>query len=169
MPHDLNVSMETQMIRPSIASLAAGVFSLCVVLGSHALAQHQGHQPSQPSSAYRGMEARSIKALSEAQIADLKSGRGMGLALAAELNGNPGPMHVLELADNLTLTPDQRIRMEDMVHAMKQETIGIGEDVIMAERAKPSEGAESRHSAGTGPGGSFRRGSSVTPAALRLR
>ena len=48
---------------------------------------------------YAGMQARQIKALSEQQISDLDAGRGMGLALAAELNGYPGPSHVLELAD----------------------------------------------------------------------
>ena len=32
---------------------------------------------------YPGMESRSIKALSDQQIADLRAGRGMGLALAA--------------------------------------------------------------------------------------
>jgi hypothetical protein len=39
---------------------------------------------------YAGMQARSIKSLSEQQVADLSAGRGMGLALAAELNGYPG-------------------------------------------------------------------------------
>jgi hypothetical protein len=34
-------------------------------------------------SSYAGMQTRPIKALSEQQIADLKAGRGMGLALAA--------------------------------------------------------------------------------------
>ena len=47
---------------------------------------------------YAGMTTRQVKALSEQQVADLRAGRGMGLALAAELNGYPGPMHVLELA-----------------------------------------------------------------------
>ena len=36
-------------------------------------------------SPYAGMQSRPIKALSEQQIADLKTGRGMGLALTAEL------------------------------------------------------------------------------------
>jgi len=43
------------------------------------------HQP------YAGMQSRPIKALSEQQIGDLKAGRGMGLALPAELNGYPVP------------------------------------------------------------------------------
>ena len=55
-------------------------------------------------SPYAGMQTRSIKALSEQQIADLKAGRGMGLALPAELNGYPGPVHVLELSDQLGLS-----------------------------------------------------------------
>jgi hypothetical protein len=41
---------------------------------------------------YSGMQTRPIKALSEQQVGDLRAGRGMGLALAAELNGYPGPV-----------------------------------------------------------------------------
>jgi hypothetical protein len=33
------------------------------------------------------MQNRTIKTLSDQQVADLNAGRGMGLALAAELNG----------------------------------------------------------------------------------
>src|SRR5919107_1454461 len=44
------------------------------------------------------MLGRPVKSLSEQQVADLRAGRGMGLALPAELNGYPGPMHVLEHA-----------------------------------------------------------------------
>jgi dienelactone hydrolase len=47
------------------------------------------------------MQARPIKAPSDQQIADLQAGRGMGLALPAELNGYPGPSHLLELSDKL--------------------------------------------------------------------
>ncbi|WP_271518420.1 hypothetical protein [Bradyrhizobium sp. CCBAU 53380] len=38
---------------------------------------------------YAGMQSRGIKALSDQQISDLRAGRGMGLALAAELNAIP--------------------------------------------------------------------------------
>lgn len=50
-----------------------------------------GQQP------YAGLQSRAIKTLSEQQIADLNAGRGMGLALAAELNGYPDPIHTIEL------------------------------------------------------------------------
>jgi len=57
------------------------------------------------------MQTRPTKALSEQQVDDLRAGRGMGLALAAELNGYPGPSHLLELADKLELSADQRVRI----------------------------------------------------------
>ena len=59
---------------------------------------------------YAGLQNRPLKALSDEQLADLKAGRGMGLALAGELNGYPGPKHVLELAKELNLTDAQRAR-----------------------------------------------------------
>src|SRR5262249_43284776 len=82
---------------------------------------------------YTGLEGRSIKALSEQQIADLRAGRGMGLALAAELNGYPGPMHVLELADALDLSSRQRAKMQELFTAMKAEAIPLGERLIAQE------------------------------------
>jgi len=91
------------------------------------MAWPQAHQP------YSGLEARPIKALSDQQIADLKAGRGMGMALAAELNGYPGPVHVLELAEPLGLTPGQRERMAELFEAMKAEAVALGETLIAAE------------------------------------
>ncbi|TFV44521.1 hypothetical protein [Bradyrhizobium niftali] len=58
----------------------------------------------QAQMSYAGLQMRPIKALSEQQVADLS----LGLALAAELNGYPDPSHVLELADKLDLTTEQR-------------------------------------------------------------
>src|SRR5882724_4734760 len=84
-------------------------------------------------SPYAGMQTRPIKALSAQQIDDLKAGRGMGLALAAELNGFPGPLHVLELADQLELTQAQRAAMEQLFAVMKTEAVPIGERLIGEE------------------------------------
>src|SRR5882724_2320911 len=82
---------------------------------------------------YAGMQARPIKALSDQQVADLKAGRGMGLALAAELNGYPGPSHLLELSDKLGLTSDQNSTLKKVFDAMKAETIPIGGDLVARE------------------------------------
>ena len=49
-------------------------------------------------------------------------GRGFGLAFAADQNGYPGPMHVLELKDQLKLTPDQQAKAQALMHAMFAES-----------------------------------------------
>ncbi|MDB5380143.1 MAG: hypothetical protein JWR00_4589, partial [Rubritepida sp.] len=72
--------------------------------------------------------------LSSAEVADLRAGRGMGLALPAELNGYPGPVHVLELTDALRLSPAQRETMLRLVAAMRAEVIPLGEQLIAGER-----------------------------------
>jgi Spy/CpxP family protein refolding chaperone len=107
--------------------VAAAAF---ITAGGIALAQHQHNQ-----TPYAGLQQRDVKALSEQQLADLRGGRGMGLALAAELNGYPGPIHVLELADQLQLTDAQRQRMRALTDQMKAEAVPVGEKLIERERA----------------------------------
>lgn len=97
---------------------------VCAFLVSPALAQHQP---------YSGMEQRAVKALSDKQIEDLRNGRGMGLAMAAELNGYPGPLHVLEHADALGLSAEQRAKTKQLFESMKAETIPLGEKLIAEE------------------------------------
>jgi hypothetical protein len=55
-------------------------------------------------SKYVGQEKRKIKSLSESDIEELKNGSGWGLAKAAELNGVPGPVHLLEMRDEIGLS-----------------------------------------------------------------
>ena len=110
-------------MKPWMATLAIAL------LGVAPAAWPQTHQP------YAGLQGRSVKALSDQQIADLKAGRGMGLALAAELNGYPGPMHVLELASPLGLSDDQRAKVAGLFDAMKREAVPLGERLIAAETA----------------------------------
>jgi hypothetical protein len=82
---------------------------------------------------YAGMQARSVKALSEQQVSDLNTGRGMGLALAAELNGYPGPSHVLELGDKLELSSDQWTWVQGLFDSMKAEAQPLGSKLIALE------------------------------------
>lgn len=96
-------------------------------------ATHQKPVTNQQSP-YSGMGKRVVKALSEEQIAELEAGSGMGLALAAELNSYPGPVHVLELADALALSHEQRSRTKNLMEAMKAEAIPIGREIITLER-----------------------------------
>lgn len=96
-----------------------------------ALAQHT-HGSQTP---YAGMQSRAIKSLSENDIKELRRGGGWGLALAAELNGMPGPAHLLELKHKIPLTQDQVAKTQKLFDDMRQAAIATGERLIAAETA----------------------------------
>ena len=73
--------------------------------------------------------------LSPEEVKQYLSGAGMGYARAAELNHFPGPMHVLELADKLELSAEQRAATERLMQAHKAEARALGEKVVAAEEA----------------------------------
>lgn len=89
-------------------------------------------QTTQP---YSGQQDRAISALSEKRIEGLRTGRGLGYAKAAELNGWPGPMHVLELEDLLDLDPEVRAKVEAIRAEMLSQSVPLGEELIEAEMA----------------------------------
>jgi hypothetical protein len=86
-------------------------------------------------SGYAGPESRSIKALSEEDIAALRKGEGMGMAKAAELNGYPGPRHVLALARHLRLTESQASQVAAVRNRMSAAALPLGAELIGRERA----------------------------------
>ncbi len=97
----------------------------------------QAHHPNHGAGAaqpYAGLTSREIKALSNEDIDGLRNGSGMGMALAAELNGYPGPRHVLDFADTLALTELQHDQVARAFEDMKAKAQPLGEAVIMAER-----------------------------------
>jgi hypothetical protein len=96
-----------------------------------AFAQHHGAH----SRAKETPKASDIKALSSEEVDQYLSGAGMGYAKAAELNHYPGPMHVLELADQLKLTPEQRSATAKLMEAHRAEARKIGARLVAAERA----------------------------------
>jgi len=79
-----------------------------------------------------------VKTLSREEVDELLSGAGMGLARPAELNGLPGPRHVLELADSLALSPAQRDAVQAAFDDMEAEAKALGQRVIDAEIALDS-------------------------------
>ena len=83
---------------------------------------------------YAGQQEREIKALSPEEIGQYLSGAGLGYAKPAELNGYPGPMHVLENADGLALTPEQRKQTTALMQAHKEDAKAIGAKLVAAER-----------------------------------
>jgi hypothetical protein len=83
---------------------------------------------------YADLANREIKALGVEEIAGLEAGRGLGFALSAELNGWPGPKHVLELAEMLGLDPATRERVEAIRQEMAREAQRLGAEIVALER-----------------------------------
>ena len=97
------------------------------------------------ASPYAGEEKRSIKALAENEVAGLAAGRALGLARAAELNSHPGPMHVLELGDELHLTAAQRESLSGIFATMHDAAVRLGAEII--ERETQLDGLFARRAA----------------------
>lgn len=85
-------------------------------------------------SKYAGEEKREIKSLSATDIEELQNGQGWGLAKAAELNGVPGPVHLLEMKEEINLSAGQIQAIEDIYRKMKQEAVPLGLELIELER-----------------------------------
>src|SRR5918994_1080779 len=94
--------------------------------------------PSSPSSSsqvspYAGQEIRNIKSLSDSDVQSLRNGIGEafgGIAKLAELNGYPGPRHVLDMASELQLTDRQRVEIERIYQNMSNIAKSIGDAII---------------------------------------
>lgn len=96
--------------------------------------RHELRHDQSGANPYAEMLGRDIKALSAQQVSDLQAGKGMGLSLPAELNGTPGPLHALQLADTLALSSEQKAKLQGIVDVMRTQAIGLGEQIIQTER-----------------------------------
>src|SRR5215831_17878245 len=88
----------------------------------------------EPASPYAGQEQREIKALSAEEIQGYLSGSGMGLAKVAELHHYPGPRHVLDLAEPLQLSQEQRQKTQSILEEMRTEAVRLGTHLLEKER-----------------------------------
>jgi Spy/CpxP family protein refolding chaperone len=85
------------------------------------------------SSPYAGQQTREIKSLSESDIKSLNNGEGWGLAKPAELNGVPGPAHILELKKELTLSSAQIVAVQTIWNAMNLSAREYGQYYLESE------------------------------------
>lgn len=72
--------------------------------------------------------------LSAPDLDGLLAGRGMGLAAPAELHSYPGPLHVLEHADALGLTDEQRAATEALRAEVATRAPELGARIVGMER-----------------------------------
>jgi hypothetical protein len=140
-----------------VAVIASGVsFTLSSIYGStnvtagfaeqHTVGKHFNDDTDNMSSPamsssqispYSGQEVRDIKSLSDNDIQSLQNGTGEafgGIAKLAELNGYPGPRHVLDMASELQLTDTQRMGIEMIYQNMSIKARSIGAAIIAIEQ-----------------------------------
>ncbi len=116
-----------------VISAAVALTALVAVPGSARTPSHgNGLAHPQP---YAGQHQRAITSFSEEEVSGLREGRGLGFAKPAELNGYPGPLHVLELATELGLSDEQRRAIEAIFARMKEEARAAGVRYLEAESA----------------------------------
>src|SRR5437867_1703590 len=112
---------------------AAPVVALAVLI----VIAGSGGADAQHSAGHAGAESVQHHALvqtyEKAFEQNVASGRGFGMAFAADQNGYPGPLHVLELKDRLKLTADQEAKMQTMMQAMFAESKPKSAQLLEAE------------------------------------
>lgn len=118
----------------SALAVAVGIFTST----AQAQMQHQGaHNPQSAGdqAPYAGQQNRAITSLSADDQKAIANGEGWGLAKPAELNGVPGPAHLLELADKIGLSPEQVEKLQQLFTDMKTQAIALGNEYMAAEKA----------------------------------
>ena len=111
-------------------SQAICLLALSLALSAAAASAQEAAKPG----VYAGDERREIKSMSAEEVGQLLDGRGMGLARAAELNHYPGPLHVLQLAVELRLTPEQRAATQAAFDRMKGAAVRLGREIVRREQ-----------------------------------
>jgi hypothetical protein len=103
---------------------------------------HSGHVTNNTISKYTGQENRIIKSLSPEDIESLQTGTGDafgGMAKLAELNGYPGPRHVLDLANELELSNRQKENITTIYDNMKNKSVELGQEILNVEKIANEE------------------------------
>lgn len=116
------------------------VVRVLTVLGGIALVALPSAAGGPLTSPYARQAGAGLRGLSESEIGDLRSGAGMGVARAAELNDYPGPRHVLDAvaAGALQATSEQTQRIQHVFDRMKRDAQQLGAQILEAEQGLES-------------------------------
>lgn len=88
-------------------------------------------------SPYAGQETRGIKSLSPNEIQGLMKGHGTpfgGMAKLAELNGYPGPRHILDFSEEMKLTVEQKQQIQSIYDDHVIDAKALGKQLIDIEK-----------------------------------
>jgi Spy/CpxP family protein refolding chaperone len=113
-------------------TLVALAFSLS--LAQHTTHDHNATQhKTDTTSPYLEQLSSPVRGLSQEEIDGLLAGEGMGYARSAELNGYPGPLHVLDMRNQLNLSPEQVEDITLIFEDMRARAVALGKEIVDAE------------------------------------
>ena len=96
----------------------------------------RGSSAQEAPSPYRGQEGREIKALSVEEIDSLRGGGRNGTRQGRRAEPSiPDRSHVLQLAEALELSEEQRAQTQEAFDRMKEEAVALGFAIVEKERA----------------------------------
>ena len=127
--------------RKKVNQICIVITFMLVVIFFNALKVIAASEPEYKSK-YTGQEKRDIKSLSNDDIKELRAGSGWGMAKAAELNGLPGPKHILEMKKEIKLTAEQEKIVIALYREMNKEAIELGNKFIEYEKELNNRFAE---------------------------
>jgi len=117
------------------ALLAAVLLTAAPVSAQHDHAAADDADAGDAVSPYVDIVNREIATLSAEDVAELLAGSGWGFALPAELNGLPGPRHVLDMGEEIGLSEEQSDRTQAIFDAMQAHAVRLGQLFVDRERA----------------------------------
>ncbi|PJK27585.1 Spy/CpxP family protein refolding chaperone [Minwuia thermotolerans] len=82
---------------------------------------------------YAGQQHRAVSSYSEREVAALLAGEGRGMARPAELNGYPGPSHLLDMQEELELSGEQIAVIRAAFERMQLKARDLGARLVEAE------------------------------------
>ena len=116
-----------------IIVLITGLLSLGlgVVIGTFIPNNEESAVKATPTpSAYVSLLDSEIRGLEQDTIEGYLTGKGLGQALPAELNGYPGPRHTIDMAEELELTEEQLAQVQALFDDMQSAVIPLGEKYL---------------------------------------
>lgn len=114
--------------------LLLAALGVTALVAAYAVLRRPAAPPSPRSPCVAQLESP-VRGLSAQEVSDLLAGAGAGYARTAELNGYPGPRHVLEMRAALELTPAQVRTTEATFAAMQVQATRLGSEIVERERA----------------------------------
>jgi Spy/CpxP family protein refolding chaperone len=110
-----------------------GIISI-VVLTTGVVSSRFGYAEQPENSPYATQLDSPIRGLSAQEVDDLLKGRGAGYARMAELNSYPGPRHILDLQQKLSLSPNQVRQIEAVFKQMQADAKRLGQKIVEREQ-----------------------------------